>query len=217
MKLHLKQASTYLLGVVVLAFSVNIMKSSTLGAGAWDTVTINARIFFINRFGFDFITLGMMSFIVNFIVMVIVIAYRRQLKYLFMILPMLLVSIFIDLWNFTVFNDGYAQDLNIQILFYVIGIILLPLGLSLIVKSGYPSFVFDELMLLIKDRLNARNITKIRWGIETVGVLIGVFFGYFGIYYIDQTLGSVNLGTLILAFTLSPTMAFYYKLLKIKR
>lgn len=205
----------YLLGFFVLGLSVNLLKASTLGTGAWDTVYINTYSLFNKVMGYSWITMGMLSFVMSFTVMIIVISYRKKWSYLFMIIPVFGVSLFIDFWNILVFKDQVASILGYQILFYAIGLLSLPLGLSLIVMSKFTAYVFDELMLMFVKITKAKKITYVRLVIEFIGISIGLVIGYFAHFIYDQTFGAVNLGSLILTFTISPVMAIYYKLFKI--
>ncbi|MFW5794537.1 MAG: hypothetical protein ACOCV1_03530 [Bacillota bacterium] len=207
----------YLIGFLVLGFAVNIMKASTMGNGAWDTVTINVRDYLNRIVGIPWITMGMVSFTVSFIIMVIIISYRRKIRYLFMLLPMLLVALSIDFWNFVLFYDREAYRLLFQLIFYIVGMLLLPLGLTLIVKSYFPAFVFDELMLMFVKIFKAKKITYIRLSIEIIGITIGGIFGYLTYYHIDGSFGAVDIGSFIFAIILSPIMAFYFKILNIKK
>ena len=206
----------YLSGIICLGFAVNIVKASTLGSGAWDTVTINIRDFFNINLGVDWITLGMVSFSVSLLIMMIVLIYRKKIKYLLMILPIFLVALSIDSWNLIVFKDYESNVFLIRLIFYIIGILTLPLGLSLVVKSSFPAFVFDEWMLMMVKVLKAKRITYVRLSIEVLGILIGVVFGYLVYYNLDGSLGAVNIGSLIISVALSPLMALYFRFLKIK-
>jgi uncharacterized membrane protein YczE len=206
----------YLSGFICLGFAVNIIKASALGSGAWDTVTINIRDFFNINLGIDWITLGMVSFSVSLLIMIIVLIYRKKTKYLLMILPIFLVALSIDFWNLVVFRDYEANAFITRLIFYIIGIFTLPLGLSLVVKSSFPAFVFDERMLMMVKVLKAKKITYVRLSIEILGILIGVVFGYLVYYNIDGSFGAVNIGSFIISVTLSPLMALYFRFLKIK-
>lgn len=205
----------YFSGFLTLGFAVNIMKASTLGNGAWDTVTINIRYFFNNILNVEWVTMGMVSFTVSIIIMAIVISYRKKWVYLLMLLPIFLVALSIDFWNLILFKDQYANQFIYQLVFYLIGTAILPLGLALIVRSGFPAFVFDELMLMFVKITKARKITYVRLTIEIIGIAIGSLFGFLTFYHVDGTFGAVNIGSFILTFTISPIMAFYYKILKI--
>jgi uncharacterized membrane protein YczE len=102
------------------------------------------------------------------------------------------------------------------LIFYIIGIFTLPLGLSLVVKSSFPAFVFDEWMLMMVKVFKAKRITYVRLSIEILGILIGGVFGYLVYYHIDGSFGAVNIGSFIISVTLSPLMALYFRFLKIK-
>jgi len=205
----------YFLGFIVLGLGVNIMKASTLGAGAWDTVTINIRDFLALNAGISWVTLGMISFLVSIIIMAIVILYRRKWKFVLMLVPMVLVAASIDFWNIVIFRNQEISSAGMQFLFYVSGTFILPLGLTLIVKSTFPAFVFDELMLMFVDIFKAKKITVIRLAIEFIGISIGALFGYLTYFRLDGSFGAVNFGSFVFAFTLSPIMAFFFKKLKV--
>ena len=180
-----------------------ILLRSQLGAGAWDTVTFNLRAFL--ALIFPNITLGIVSFIVSGIIFSIVLIYRKQTRYLFMLLPIALVGLSIDFWDLFMFEDYWPNQLSIQILFYVIGTITLPLGLSLIVLSDFPAFVFDELTILLMKVFKTNKLGTVRLGIELGGILIGILFGVLA----GIGLGAVNFGSIVLAVILGPIMAFY--------
>lgn len=212
-----KNLSFYLGGIIVLGFGVNTMKYSAMGSGAWDTVTINIRDFLNLNLGIDWITMGMISFSISFIIMTIVLLYRKKLKFLLMLIPMFLVALSIDFWSLVVFRDAEASNLLMQIISFIVGALLLPLGLTMVVKSTFPAFVFDELMLMFIRITKAKKITYVRLTIEFIGILIGAIFGYLTYYHIDGTFGVVNIGSFILAFSLSPIMTIYYSVLKVTR
>ncbi len=207
----------YLIGFIVLGFAVNIMKASTLGNGAWDTVTINVRDYLNMNLNLEWVTLGMISFSVSITLMIIVFIYRKNIKFFLMLVPIFLVALSIDFWNIVIFQEWEATKLGLQISLYVIGTLLLPLGLTLIVKSSFPAFVFDELMLMLVKIFKAKKITYVRLGIELLGISIGALFGFLTYYHLNGTFGAVDIGSFILTFTLSPIMAFYYRLLKVRR
>jgi uncharacterized membrane protein YczE len=205
----------YIGGLFTIGLGVNLLKASNLGAGAWDTVTINIRTFLQRNVGWQFVTLGMVSLVISLTLFSIVILYRRQKKYVFMLIPVFLVAFFIDFWNILFFKDYLEETLTFRILLYTSGTFVLPLGLSMIVKSGFPAFVFDELMLLLVKITKAKRIVYVRLVIEFTGIAFGSIFGYFAYYVNDGTLGAVNIGSFIIAFTLAPIMQLYYNILKV--
>jgi uncharacterized membrane protein YczE len=203
----------YVGGFFVLGLGVNIMKASTLGNGAWDTVTINGRAFFQQNVGWEWVTLGMMSLVVSLILFAIVLLYRRELRYLFMLVPVLLVALFIDFWNIVVFQDRLMQTSIWQVLFYVTGVFTLPLGLTLIIKSGFPAFVFDEIMMMFVRITKAKTITFVRLGIELTGIAIGTLFGYLTFFAAEGHFGAVDVGSFVFTLVLAPIMGLWFRIL----
>jgi uncharacterized membrane protein YczE len=206
----------YVGGFFILGLGVNLMKASNFGAGAWDTVTINARAYINNILDVHWVTLGMLSLTVSLILFIIVTLYRKSKKYFFMLIPIFLVAVFIDFWNIFVFKDVLMNTLIFKLLFYTFGSFTLPLGLAMIVKSSFPAFVFDELMLMLVKITKASKIVWVRLGIELTGILIGSIFGYLTFYRVDGTLGAVNIGSIIIAFSLAPILQMWYKVLRVK-
>lgn len=219
----------YVLGFIIIGLGVNVMNASNLGVGAWDTVTINLRSFMNIVVGASWITIGMMSFVVSILVMTMVIVYRKDTRYLFMLVPIGLVFISIDFWNLVVFQDRIAgigfwtTSIMIgsatvwQYAFFIIGSFILPLGLTLVVKSAFPAFVFDEWMLMFMDIFHTRKITFVRLGIEVFGLAIGTLFGYVTFFRTEGHLGSVNYGSLLFTIFFTSIMGLWFHLLKVQK
>jgi uncharacterized membrane protein YczE len=196
---------SYFVGFFILGFGVVILLRSQLGAGAWDTVTYNLRAFI--ALTFPGVTLGMVSFLVSGVIFSVILVYRKRIKYLFMLLPIGLVGLSIDFWDILIFDTYYPNDVALKALFYLIGTITLPLGLSLIVLSDFPAFVFDELTILLMKVFKTNKLGTVRLGIELGGIAIGILFGVLA----GIGLGAVNFGSIVLAIILGPIMAFYIK------
>jgi|LGVE01.1.fsa_nt_gb uncharacterized membrane protein YczE len=206
----------YALGVISLGLAINLMKSSNLGSGAWDTVSINIRDYINIILGIEWITIGMVSIVITTIIMLVVLLYRKQAVLLFMIVPIISIGSVIDFWNIVVFNDYYATSMIVRVLFYVSGTLIIPLSLSLMIKSSFPASVFDEFMLMLIDIFKTKRIALVRFAIEFLGLAIGTVFGYLT-YASSGHLGAVNFGSLIVTFALGPIMAFYLRVLGVTK
>ncbi|MCF7925960.1 MAG: hypothetical protein K9L74_00080 [Candidatus Izimaplasma sp.] len=201
----LKNILFYIGGFFVLGLGVIFLLRSQLGAGAWDTVTANLRA--LINLKFPNFTLGFTSWAVSIILMIIILSYTKQLKLIFMLLPIFLVGVSLDFWDILIFGAYYPQAIAMKLLFYLLGAILLPFGLAMIIRSHFPAFVFDELMIMIADIFSTKNLTAIRIGIEILGISLGTLFGFLaGIGF-----GAVNVGSVIMALILPPILTFYLK------
>lgn len=198
-----KKISFYIVGFLLVGLGVNIMARSNLGLGAWDTVTFN-----LNLFLNESITKGMTSWIISLIIMTFVIVYNRKWVLLFMIVPVLFVGLSIDFWDLLVFGkDWMPESIYIRVLFFIIGVFILPLGLASIVTSHFPAFVFDEWTLVMMDIFKVKSITVARLSIEVLGILLGILFGFLA----NVGFGYVSVGSIIFAFALPPIFDFYVR------
>lgn len=227
-KISIKNTFIYVLGFLTVGLGINIMKKSTLGLGAWDTVTFNIHDYFIRVVGFnaEIFLVGYVSAVIAIIIMIAVLLYRRRLKYLYMLVPILLMTFVINFWYYLVFDGIVITALYLQIIFFIIGTILLPLGLSLVIASTYPAFVFDEFTFVLTDIFHIKKFATSRLIIEFTGIFIGSIFGYLiytsGYIPVDpepalKLLGSVGIGSFIVMFSIGPTINFFLNVFKVKR
>lgn len=191
----------YLLGMFLAGGGVNLILRSTIGAGSWDAVNDHSRILFG-------ITLGTASLITNFTILSFILIYRKNLKYLIVIIPIFGIATMMDIWDIIILNDINPFGLFDQILWFILGSTLLPFGLSLMITTKFPSMVYDEMTFAFMDILKINSFLKVRVGVELLAVLIAILQGLI----IGIGLGSVSIGTMILAITIGPMINYFIKL-----
>ncbi len=203
MEFNTKNIFFYFFGFFILGLGVTSAIISNFGAGPWDTVTKNLSELLVS------FTLGTTSILIASILMVIVLGYTRKWKLIFMIVPILFVGLSLDFWDIFVFGDYEPNTIILRILFYLIGVISIPLGLAFIISSKYPAFVFDELMIMIMNILKTDKIAPIRVGIEILGISLGTMFGFLA----GVGFGAVGVGSVLMAIVLGPILAVFLKML----
>jgi hypothetical protein len=150
---------------------------------------------------------------ISLTIFIAVLLYRKKISVLFMLVPVLFVGTFINIWYYQVFETFETTSTVVKVLLYASGLLTIPFGLALVVKSTFPAFVFDEWTFMMADVLETKNFAKVRIGIEVTGITIGAIFGFLTFWAIDGNLGAVNLGSLIAAVLFGPILAQYLKLL----
>lgn len=197
----------YILGMFIAGGGVNLILRSTIGAGSWDAVNDHSRLLFD-------ITLGTSSLITNFTILGFILIYRKNLKYLIVIIPIFGIATMMDIWDIIILNTLNPSGFIEQILWFIFGSTLLPFGLSLMITTKFPSMVYDEMTFAFMEIFKINNFLKVRVGVELLAVLIAITQGLF----IGIGLGSVSIGTVILAITIGPMIDFFIKLInKIKK
>ena len=203
-----KKDLLYLLGFLILGLGVNLSIRSNLGAGPWDTVTYSLRALLNKRFALN-VTLGNASFLVNLSVMLVVIFFRRKIKYIFMLVPLFIIALSIDFSGLVLLGDYAPETWYSKGLFFVLALLAIPFGISLIIHSTYTAFVFDELMLLFMDLFKTKKMAWIRISNEVFALILAIVLGLFA----GIGLGQVNIGSILIAITIGPLIAIFTKLL----
>jgi uncharacterized membrane protein YczE len=87
---------------------------------------------------------------------------------------------------------------------FMSGVFLIGLGTALYLKGALGAGPRDGLMLGLSHRL-ARSVAVVRTGIEVTVLILGVLCG-----------GAAGLGTLLFAFGIGPTVAFWFRVLAVQ-
>lgn len=213
-KFNSKNITFYFLGFFILGLGINLMLRANLGAGPWDTVTANLKAYLDLVLMFD-VTLGTVSFVIAVIMMAIVLLYTRKWVLLGMVFPIFIVAISIDFWDLVVLGSWEITDLYHRLFFSVLGGVLIPLGLSFVIASHFPAFVFDELTLMLMKITGIKSMTVIRVGIEALGVTLGIVFGVLAEREFNElgtySLGAVGPASIIVVLMLPPLLELFVK------
>ena len=199
-KWNLKEIAFYLLGTLVIAFGVVMVIKSALGTGPWDTV------FIVLARRIAFLTIGQSAILVTGLLTVLTATLRKNKWLLLMMVPILMIGNFIDLFDLIIFKD-YAPEGIWRLLPYLGGLMLVPLGGTMLVITRYPAGVFEEATLLIRDLLKLKNIFSARMLLETFPVIVSLSLSL--IWFNDN--GAVSYGTLGFIALTGPFFQFYMK------
>jgi uncharacterized protein len=193
----LRRMTQYTLGVFLISLGVVTLLRTDIGAGAWDTTTANLA-------ALTGWTLGVSSFIIQFLIVLIIVAYRKQWKYFLVAISIILISLGIDFWDLVVYRDYYYEGFIVRLTVFFTGVFVITTGLSLVILTHYPAAIFDEFMLMIMKIFHTEKIFFPRLFIEMLALFLASIFGFMaGIGF-----GAVNLGSFILAFFLPFILAF---------
>ena len=189
-KRHTANVLIYALGMLVISFAVVIMLRSGIGLSSWDTLHWSLH-------KLTGITVGWATIVVALSFTAFITIVNRNWKYLLMTISIFSVGALIDYFNLDLLESFEPSNLFFEWLAYFTGLLLLPLGGSLLIVSSYPAGVFDEFMLTIMRLLNSDKLLKIRVIIESTAVTVAVILSFIA----GEKFGMLNVGTLI--FTVS--------------
>ncbi|MBZ5202191.1 YitT family protein [Planomicrobium chinense] len=168
----------FISGLIVLALGFTmIIKADKLGISPWDVLNVGLY----KNFG---LTIGTWAIIVGLAVIVSTMLFTRKIPQIGTFLNMLLVGIFIDIFNWLIPD---IETLVGQILIFLAGITISGYGVGLYVSPRIGAGPRDSLMLILVEKTGL-SITVVRAGIEVTVALVGWLLG-----------GPVGVGTVAVA------------------
>ncbi|WP_338751192.1 YitT family protein [Bacillus sp. FJAT-52991] len=171
----------FILGLIVLSFGISLtIKGKVLGIGPWDVFHYGLY----KQFG---LTIGTWSILVGMIIIIATWIGTKTPPKIGAIANMLLLGIFIDLFNAVL---PAPEMLFVQIMFFIVGVLILGFGISLYVSANLGAGPRDSLMLLIVEK-TGWSITLVRNGMEITVFILGWLLG-----------GPVGIGTIFIALFL---------------
>lgn len=191
----------YLVGCIAIAIGVVFMVRSEVGTSSWDSLHFSLS-------ELATISMGMATIVVALIFTVAVIILNKSFRYLIMAVPIFLVGFLIDFFGEVVLVNWYPEVFGLQIMSFVIGAILLPLGGSMLIVSTFPAGIFDEFNLAMMRVFNTNKLVLIRVIMELLAVATALLLGYFA----NIGMGNVKLGTLVFSLIVGKEIKLYLTL-----
>lgn len=180
-KILLWRWAFYFIGLLVLSLGISMtIKGQKLGVGPWDVLHVGLH----QNYG---LSIGTWSIITGLIIIVLTALVLREWPKIGTWLNMLLLGIFIDLFNWLL-PDFTA--LGTQMLVFIAGIVVMGYGAGIYISPNIGAGPRDGLMLLLVEKTGA-SIKKIRTTLEVLIALIGWLFG-----------GPIGVGTVLIALFL---------------
>ena len=169
----------FTVGLMVLALGITMMiRGRMMGVGPWDVLAIGL----FKNFG---LTIGTWTILVGLAIVAVTVVATRRLPKIGTVLNMVLVGVFIDIFNFILPDvPSFAGQLAI----FIAGLFTYAYGIGLYVSPQIGAGPRDGLMLFLVEK-SGLSIRTVRSLIEVSVALLGWLLG-----------GPVGAGTVIVAF-----------------
>jgi uncharacterized membrane protein YczE len=187
--------------MAIIGLGVSPMIRSDFGVSSWDTLNYSL----MNALDIPF---ALASAITATTALLLIIILYQSLSYFVMIIPIILISLFIYLFDSVIFTSLQYDSYLEHIAGFIFGMLLLPLGGSLIIITKLPAAVYDELMLAVMSKTNSTRLPIVRSIIELTVILIALIIGIIG----GIGTGRIGAGTLVFALVIGWMIRFYLTL-----
>lgn len=168
----------FLTGMMLLGLGISMtIKGYRLGIGPWDVLHVGLH----QNFG---LTIGTWSIIAGFTIITTTSLIRRRWPQFGTWLNMLLIGLFIDLFNFLIPD---IHSLIGQLVIFSAGLVVMGYGVGMYVSPKMGAGPRDDLMLILVQKTGL-SVSTIRTAIEVTVAVIGWMLG-----------GPVGIGTVLSA------------------
>lgn len=179
----------YALGLAILAFGVALMEKADLGMSM-----VVAPAYLISL-KVSFLTFGMAEYSLQAVLLVIVCLVLREFKlyFLFSFVTAVIYGVILDGWIW-ILQDVTATSLSVRIPYYLIGMLLCSIGISMLFHTYLAPEVY-ELFVKEVSKKHHININKFKIGYDCTSCAIAVLMSY--LFF--NSLRGVGIGTVICA------------------
>lgn len=179
--------SFFVFGLIILAFGAALtIEGKLFGIGPWDVLHFGMFL----QLG---LTIGSWSIIMGFLLLTAASIATKKVPKIGAFLNMLLLGLFMDffLWLLPSIDSFVGALIS-----FVLGVVLLGLGIGLYVSADLGSGPRDSIMLLLVDK-TGWSLQWVRNGMEVLVLILGWALG-----------GPVGIGTIFIAFFLGPIVGY---------
>lgn len=194
------QVLFYAAGGALIAIGVVFALRSNLGLSTWDTLHY-ALHKFVTKFLFN-LTIGEATIVVAVLFTLVIMYLNRKIKYIAMGIPIWYVGRLIDYFDLDLLVNFTPTDMAIRIICFIVALVSLTLGGTLLIVSGFPAGVFDEFTLSIMRIFKTNNLARTRVIIELIAVLVAIIISILA----GEGLGALSIGTIIFALSVGPIL-----------
>ncbi|GAE26357.1 hypothetical protein JCM9140_2412 [Halalkalibacter wakoensis JCM 9140] len=191
MKAFYIRALSYSVGLIIVSFGVALTILANLGAGPWDALNVGLAHLTPFSVGNWVIIVGVILIIVNALL-------TKSKPVLVSLLSIFIVGIFIDFWLLVVFPTFYVQELILQVVMMIFGIVVLAFGASLYMQAEFALIPIDGFMFAIRDVLGVKLMVA-----KTIGELTALTAAFL-------VGGPIGIGTLLVTFLIGPLIQLFF-------
>ncbi|KHE73282.1 YitT family protein [Halobacillus sp. BBL2006] len=179
--------SFFLAGLVILGLGISMtMQVREFGIGPWDVFHYGLFL----QFG---LTVGTWSIIAGLMIVLVSSLVQKSKPQVGTILNMVLIGVFIDFFNWLL---PEPETLITQAFVFILGTVVISIGIGIYVAPGIGAGPRDSLMLLISEATGWK-VSTVRNGIEITVAILGLLLG-----------GPVGIGTVFIALLLGTFVGY---------
>lgn len=190
MKKNFKEYIIFFVGIAILTLGVSLTVKSNLGAGSYDSINFAlAEKLNIN------VSLTICS--TAFIALIISAILKKGLPRITTFITSMLMGIFTDIWV-SLLGNLNAETIGIKVVVFIIGMILVCVGIAIYLLPKLPPNPVDDLMVTLNEVVGIKLGTA-KLIIDSICIVLAFLLK-----------GPIGIGTVLLTFLVGPLVNVFY-------
>jgi hypothetical protein len=181
----------FIIGLVIVSFGISMTIKAGLGTGAWDALNVGLS----ETVG---LTPGSWVVIVGIVLIFVNAALVKRKPDLAAVITLLITGVLIDFWILRVFDELVVTGYGKQFAVFILGMVMLSLGLAIYLQPRFPLIPIDNFMMALRERFGLNLMVA-----KTLGEVIALSAAFL-------FKGPIGIGTLIVTFSIGPLIQFFY-------
>lgn len=187
----LRRIIFFVTGLFIISIGVSLTIKANIGTGAWDALNVGLY----NKFG---LTVGTWVIIVGAIVILVNAALLKRIPDFLAIITIMIIGLFIDFFLIFVLKGWELNSFFIEFIVFLLGLLILSLGIAMYLQAKFPLSPLDNLMLAIRERFHVSvGLAK------TIGELTGLVLAF--IFN-----GPIGIGTILVTLLIGPFIQLFF-------
>ncbi|MCL7746197.1 YczE/YyaS/YitT family protein [Halalkalibacter alkaliphilus] len=187
----LRRIMFFFIGQFILTLGCSLIIKASLGASPWEALAIGQSQLWNLTIGTCAVINGVFVILINSLIL-------KKKPEILSVLTIFLTGSLIDFWLLIGLKNFDPQNLIVQIMVVLTGIMILGMGVSTYLQAKFPANPMDRLMEVIHERFGfSLRIAKLI--AESFALTLAFFFD-----------GAMGMATLLVAFTTGYFIQFFY-------
>lgn len=204
---HISSKLSYTLGLIFLAIGVAFMAKAHLGVSMLVAPAHAIHTFIEHTLEMHYITLGMVEFGVQVVLLAIMcLALRRfKISYLWAFITTLIYGVILDVIMVGVTLIP-TDHIAIKILLFVLGGLAMSLGVALLFRTHIAPEIYELIIIELSEKFHL-DIHKFKTWFDCACCLLAIIleFSFFGLWHFD----AVKIGTILFALVNGSLISFF--------
>jgi uncharacterized membrane protein YczE len=202
----------YVMGILIAALGVSLMKKSGLGLGPFGVAALELQL--LLKQWIPFFTFGMASAVHTYLMFMTIVLINRNVKSMFVVVSILLINGSVDLFDLFILKDLVINNyVTTAVAGHTIGFLAYSFGSALLIISKLPGLVIEEFTFSMMKITKSKNYIFVRTLVAYSGFGLAIIYSLLTL----SGLTSITFLSFIQGFAFGPVIGWFVRTIKVSQ